>query len=91
MAKQITGLVSSDKASKSIVVSVDIDKTHPIYRKKFTNTRKIMAHDDKDEAKTGDKVLIEETKPISAKKRFKLVKVLERPVLRDSDKKGEVA
>ncbi len=91
MPKQITGVVSSDKASKSIVVSVNIEKTHPIYKKQYSDTRKIMAHDDKDEAKIGDKVLIEETKPISAKKRFKLVRVIERPVLRESDTKGEVA
>jgi hypothetical protein len=58
-------------------------KTHPIYRKKYQVSRKFMAHDEKNEATTGDKVSIVETRPISARKRYKLTKIIERPVLRD--------
>lgn len=78
MAKTITGVVSSDKADKTIVVTVATSKTHPIYRKKFSVSKKFMAHDETNKAKIGDKVLISETRPLSARKRFELVKVIER-------------
>lgn len=77
MARTITGLVSSDKADKTIVVSVTTRKTHPIYKKQYSVTNKFMAHDEKNVAKEGDKVIIAESKPISAKKRFTLVKVVD--------------
>ncbi len=78
MARTITGRVSSDKPDKTIVVSVTTRKTHPIYKKQYSVTNKFMAHDEKNEAKEGDKVLIAESIPISAKKRFTLVKVVEK-------------
>ena len=78
MAKTIIGVVSSDKADKTIVVTAQERKTHPLYRKQFTVSRKFMAHDEKNQAKVGDKVLIAETRPLSARKRFELVKVIER-------------
>ncbi len=81
MAKQLIGVVSSDKADKTIVVKISVKKSHPIYRKQFTESNKIMAHDEKNEAKIGDKVLIVETRPISSRKSFKLVQILDRPVL----------
>lgn len=91
MAKQFTGIVTSDKADKTIVVTISFKKTHPIYRKQFTETNKIMAHDEKNEAKIGDKVSISETRPISSRKSFKLDKVIERPVLQmNSEDKGDV-
>mgnify|MGYP000887023197 FL=1 len=77
MARTITGRVSSDKGDKTIVVAVQSRKTHPVYKKQYSVTKKIMAHDEKNEAKIGDKVQLEESRPISAHKRFKLVKVLE--------------
>ncbi len=90
MAKQFTGIVTSDKADKTIVVTISVKKTHPIYRKQFTETNKIMAHDEKNEAKIGDKVIISETRPISSRKSFKLDKIVERPVLQlTSDDKGD--
>lgn len=76
MAKIITGVVVSDKADKTIVVSVSSSMTHPIYKKKYSVDRKLMAHDDNNEAKVGDKVTIIETKPMSAKKRFSLNKIV---------------
>lgn len=78
MARTITGMVSSDKADKSIVVSVTTRKTHPIYKKQYSVTNKFMAHDEKNQAKEGDKVLIAESKPLSAKKRWILVEIVEK-------------
>ncbi len=78
MARTITGLVSSDKTDKTIVVSVTTRKTHPIYKKQYSVTNKFMAHDDSNTAQEGDKVLISESRPLSAKKRWTLVKVIEK-------------
>jgi small subunit ribosomal protein S17 len=78
MAKTLTGVVSSDKGDKTIVVTVQTRKTHPIYKKQYTFSKKFMAHDEKNEAKPGDKVIIAETRPLSARKRFVLEKILER-------------
>jgi len=83
MAKQITGIVTSAKTDKTIVVTVHTRKTHPLYKKQYTVTSKFMAHDAKNEAQEGDKVSIEETRPISARKRFALVKIIEKPLLRE--------
>lgn len=82
MAKTFVGVVSSDKADKTIVVKVATRKTHPIYKKQYTSTNKFMAHDEQNDAHEGDKVVIAETKPLSARKRFTLEKVLERAPIR---------
>lgn len=78
MAKSITGVVSSNKADKTIVVTVRERKTHPLYRKQYTTSRKFMAHDETNEANVGDTVVIVETRPISKRKSFKLEKVVEK-------------
>ncbi len=78
MARTLTGLVSSDKGDKTIVVAIRTRKTHPIYKKQYTVTTKYMAHDEKNEAHEGDKVVIAESKPISARKRFTLVEIVEK-------------
>lgn len=78
MAKTLTGVVSSDKGDKTIVVTVQTRKTHPIYKKQYTFGKKFMAHDEKNEARQGDKVIIAETRPLSARKRFTLEKIVER-------------
>jgi small subunit ribosomal protein S17 len=83
MAKQIVGVVSSNKTDKTIVVSVQIRKTHPLYKKQYTVSRKFMAHDEKNEAQPGDKVAIIETKPLSARKRHTLDRIIEKPALRE--------
>lgn len=82
MAKTIIGTVSSDKTDKTIVVTVQTRKTHPLYRKQYTVSKKFMAHDEKNEAKEGDKVEIAETRPLSARKRFILSRIIEKPALR---------
>jgi len=77
MARTLTGEVSSDKGDKTIVVKIQTRKTHPIYKKQYSVTKKFMAHDEKNEAHTGDKVQISESRPLSARKRWTLVKVVE--------------
>ncbi|MBA3757751.1 30S ribosomal protein S17 [Candidatus Saccharibacteria bacterium] len=78
MPKTMTGVVSSDKVDKTIVITVATRKTHPLYRKQYTKNTRFMAHDEKNDAKIGDRVIISETRPISARKHFKLSKILER-------------
>lgn len=78
MAKTLQGVVSSDKADKTIVVTVVTRKTHPIYKKKYSSSKKFMAHDEKNEAKQGDTVVIAETRPLSARKRFILESIVGR-------------
>lgn len=78
MPKSMSGIVSSDKGDKTIVVTIAARKTHPIYKKQYTRTVRLMAHDANNEAKVGDKVVIVETRPISAKKRFKLEQIIEK-------------
>jgi len=83
MPKTIIGTVSSNSADKTIVVKVERRKTHPLYRKQYTETTKFMAHDEQNKALVGDKVEIIECRPISAKKHFKLTKIIETPALRE--------
>ena len=85
MARQLTGIVSSTAADKTISVSISRRKTHPLYKKQFTLTKKIMAHDEKNEAKVGDKVLIEECRPLSRRKHFMLKRIVEKPLLREEE------
>lgn len=82
MAKQIIGVVSSNKGDKTIVVTVQTRKTHPLYRKQYMVTKKFMAHDEKNEAQPGDKVAIVESRPLSARKRHTLERIIEKPALR---------
>ncbi len=82
MARVLIGVVSSEKADKTIVVSVATRKTHPIYKKQYTSTKKLMAHDETNDAHLGDKVSIVETRPLSKRKRFMLDKVIERAPIR---------
>ncbi len=77
MARTLTGVVTSDKADKTIVISVHARKTHPIYKKQYSVSTKFIAHDENNEAKVGDKVTVVETRPISRRKRFTLQKVVE--------------
>ncbi len=83
MAKTIIGIVSSSKGDKTIVVTAQTRKTHPLYRKQYTVHTKFMAHDEKNEAQPGDKVAIVECRPISKRKRFTLDRIIEKPVLRE--------
>lgn len=72
------GKVVSNKMVKSIVVAVERRVAHPLYKKYFTRTKKYMAHDEKQQAGIGDIVKIMETKPISKRKRWRLVEIMEK-------------
>lgn len=74
--KVYRGTVVSDKMDKTITVVVETTKTHPLYGKRVKYSKKFKAHDELNEAKTGDKVEIMETRPLSATKRFRLVKII---------------
>lgn len=78
MAKTFTGIVTSDKANKTIAVTVVSRETHPIYGKQYTVTRKYAAHDENNDAKVGDKVTIVATRPVSKSKAYKLDTILEK-------------
>jgi small subunit ribosomal protein S17 len=72
------GKVVSNKMQKSIVVAIERRVQHPIYKKYFRKTTKIMAHDEMNEARIGDVVRIAETRPLSKRKAWKLVEIVER-------------
>ncbi|MFA5404169.1 MAG: 30S ribosomal protein S17 [Ignavibacteria bacterium] len=72
------GLVSSNKMDKSITVAIEKRVKHPIYKKFFKKTTKFMAHDEKNECTEGDIVKIMETKPLSKRKKWRLVEVIEK-------------
>ena len=78
MAKTLTGYVTSDKRDKSITITVTSRETHPIYKKQYTVSRKYQAHDEKNEATTGDLVVISEVRPISKTKSFELQTIVEK-------------
>lgn len=90
MAKTITGIVSSKKTDKTIVVTEHVRLTHPLYRKQYTVTKKFMAHDEKNEAKEGDKVVISETRPISARKHHTLLRVVEKAGVKHVEEVPEI-
>ncbi|EWM15555.1 MULTISPECIES: 30S ribosomal protein S17 [unclassified Kutzneria] len=72
------GLVVSNKMEKTIVVSLEDRKKHPLYGKVLRTTTKVKAHDEENAAGIGDRVLLMETRPLSATKRWRLVEVLEK-------------
>lgn len=75
------GTVASDKMDKTITVKVDTTTSQPLYGKRVVYTKKFKAHDEKNEAKVGDIVEIEETRPLSADKHFRLVKIIKKAVI----------
>lgn len=77
---QKVGRVVSDKMEKTVVVAVDSVRRHRLYHKRITSTNKFLAHDERGECKPGDIVRIEETRPISKRKRWIVREVLERGV-----------
>lgn len=86
MAKSIIGQVSSISGNKTIVITTHWRKTHPIYKKQYKVSAKYMAHDEKNETRVGDKVVIEESRPISARKRYTLKEILQRAELTQEDR-----
>ena len=72
------GVVVSNKMDKTITVAIERKVPHPIYKKYFKKTTKLMAHDEKQECGLGDKVKIMETRPLSKNKRWRLVEIVEK-------------
>lgn len=72
------GKVVSDKMEKTVVVATERLVEHPIYGRRYKRTKRFMAHDESDECRVGDTVLIAETRPLSRRKRWRVVRVLEK-------------
>lgn len=87
--KQFIGTVVSDKMDKTVVVMVETLVQHPLYKKYIKRRKKYMAHDENNECKIGDKVLIEETRPLSRRKRWRVREILERAKRIEAEDLGE--
>ena len=79
--KVYLGRVVSDKMDKTITVVVETKRNHPIYGKRMNYSKKYKAHDENNEAKVGDLVRIEECRPMSKTKKFRLVEIVEKAVI----------
>ena len=79
--KNLVGLVTSTKMAKTIIVEVSRQKAHPLYQRVMSRTKKFYAHDEEQTAHVGDYVRIEETRPLSKLKRWKLKEVVKRSKL----------
>ncbi len=77
----IVGTVVSDKTDKTITVLVETYRKDPLYGKRVKYSKKYAAHDEKNEAKVGDKVRIVETRPLSKTKHFRLVEIIEKAII----------
>ncbi len=78
--KRLIGVVVSDKMDKTVVVAVEKMVEHPLYKKHVKRTKKCYAHDEKNECKVGDVVEIEETRPLSKLKRWRVVRIVQRGI-----------
>jgi small subunit ribosomal protein S17 len=78
LRKERIGVVVSDKMEKTIVVAAKYKERHPIYGKFVTKTKKYHAHDEKNDCHLGDTVRIQETRPLSKTKRWRVVEIIER-------------
>jgi small subunit ribosomal protein S17 len=74
----LQGIVKSDKMDKTIVVEITMRKLHPLYKKYVTRSKRIKAHDEKNEAHEGDTVRVVETRPMSRDKRWRLAEIVEK-------------
>ena len=78
LRKTRVGKVVSDKMDKTIVLAIEDNVKHPLYKKIIKNTVKIKAHDENNECHVGDRVLVMETRPLSKTKRWRLVNIIEK-------------
>lgn len=83
--RKLKGTIISDKMNKTVVVRIDRLKKHPKYLKYYRVSKKFKAHDEKNEFKTGDIVVIEEIKPMSKEKRWKVTELVKRPIAAESE------
>ncbi len=82
LRKVMIGTVTSNKMDKTIVVSVETSVKHPIYGKIVKRTYKLKAHDEENKCQVGDKVKVMETRPLSKDKRWRLVEIVEKAVIK---------
>ena len=82
LRKTLVGTVVSDKMDKTVVVAVETNVRHPIYKKTVKRTYKLKAHDEENNCKVGDKVKVMETKPLSKDKRWRVVEVVEKAIVK---------
>ena len=82
LRKVMIGTVTSDKMDKTVVVSVETSVRHSIYNKTMKRTYKLKAHDEENVCQIGDKVKVMETRPLSKDKRWRVVEVLEKAVIK---------
>ena len=82
LRRTLIGTVSSDKMDKTVVVKVETAVKHPMYKKIVKRTYKLKAHDEENVCKVGDKVEVMETRPLSKDKRWRVVKVVEKAVIK---------
>ena len=82
LRKTMIGTVVSDKMDKTVVVAVETSVSHPIYKKTVKRTYKLKAHDENNECKSGDKVKVMETRPLSKGKRFRVVEIVEKATIK---------
>jgi small subunit ribosomal protein S17 len=88
--KTRVGTVVSDRMSKTVVIKVDRMAKHPLYGKPVLRSKKFMAHDEDETCRIGDRIRIEETRPLSRHKRWRVVEIIERaPVLGGSQEKED--
>jgi small subunit ribosomal protein S17 len=78
LRKTRIGVVISNKMDKTITIAIERKIPHPMYKKYFKKTTKLMAHDEKRECNIGDKVKVMETRPLSKNKRWRLVEIVEK-------------
>jgi small subunit ribosomal protein S17 len=78
LRKTRVGRVVSDKMDKTIVVAIEDNVAHPLYKKIIKQTIRLKAHDEQNECKTGDRVKVMETRPLSKDKRWRLVEIIEK-------------
>ena len=78
LRKTRTGLVVSDKMDKTIVVAIEDNVRHPLYKKIVKHTIKLKAHDENNECRVGDRVEVMETRPLSKDKRWRLARIIEK-------------
>lgn len=76
--KQLIGKVVSNKMDKTIVIEIENLVMHPLYKKSVRRTKKIKGHDEKNECSIGDVVKVEETRPLSKEKRYRLLEIIEK-------------
>ena len=82
LRKTMTGVVTSDKMDKTVVVSVKTSVSHKMYGKTVKRTYKLKAHDEENKCEIGDKVKVMETRPLSKDKRWRVVRIVEKAIIK---------